>query len=182
MTAPRATALSLGEPAPEFSLPATDGETYSLASFADAPLLTIVFLANHCPYVSSWEERLTTLARDYADRGVRFAGVSSNDADKQPKDSFEAMGRRAAEQHYPFPYLYDEDGAVARAFGATRTPEVYLFDSDRILRYHGAIDSDWEEGEDRDEYLRNALDALLAGQSVPVAETHATGCVIKTKI
>ena len=101
---------------------------------------------NHCPYVSSWEDRLIAIAREYASRGVRFAGISSNDASKQPKDSFEAMGRRVQEQSYPFPYLYDEDGRVARSFGATRTPEVFLFDADRALRYHGAIDSDWEEG------------------------------------
>jgi peroxiredoxin len=181
MTETRSSTLAPGDSAPDFSLPATDGKTYSLPDFAGASAFSVVFLANHCPYVSSWEERLTAIAREYGDRGVRFAGISSNDASKQPKDSFEAMGRRVQEQHYPFPYLYDEDGAVARSFGATRTPEVFLFDRDSVLRYHGAIDSDWEEGDDRDEYLRDSLDAVLAGQPIETAETRAVGCVIKTK-
>jgi peroxiredoxin len=181
MTAPELSTLAVGDSAPNVTLPATDGRTFASDSFDDARALAIVFLANHCPYVSAWEERLVHTAREYEKRSVRFAAISSNDVERLPKDSFEAMGRRATEQDYPFPYLYDEDGSVARAFGATRTPEVFLFDAEKILRYHGAIDSDWEESEGREEYLREALEALLNQQKVRVPETKPIGCVIKPK-
>jgi peroxiredoxin len=180
MTAPQL-ALALGDSIPDFSLPATDGQTYEPNSFSGSQALAVIFLANHCPYVSAWEDRLLAVAREYEARGARFVAISSSDTDKQPKDSFEEMGRRVMEQNYPFPYLYDEAGAVARAFGATRTPEVFLFDHHGLLRYHGAIDSDWEESEGREEYLREALDAVLGGATVKVPETKPIGCVIKTK-
>jgi peroxiredoxin len=181
MTAPDLASLALGDSIPDFILPATDGKRYGPDSFSDSQALAVVFLANHCPYVSAWEDRLTAIAREYETRGARFAAISSGDAERQPKDSFEEMRRRATEQNYPFPYLYDEDGSTARAFGATRTPEVFVFDAEGVLRYHGAIDSDWEESEARDEYLRDALESVLSGQPVSLAETRPIGCVIKSK-
>jgi peroxiredoxin len=169
-------ALALGSPAPDFALPATDGQRYTLATFQAENLLTIIFSANHCPYVAAWEDRMIALGAEFGGRNVGFAVVSSLDATKYPLDSFAEMAKRAHEKHYPFPYLYDESQAVARAFGATRTPEVFVFDADRRLRYHGAIDSDFEEGENREHYLRDALTALLAGESPAIAQTPPLGC------
>lgn len=171
--------LTIGDKAPAFSLPATDGNTYSLTSFADKPFLVVIFSANHCPYVGSWEDRMIAIGREYAQRGVAFVLISSNDATRIPQDSFEQMRKRAEERGYPFPYLYDEDQSVARRFGATRTPEVFLFDQDRTLVYHGAIDSDYEESAGMQSYLREALTSLLGSRPVPVSETPLVGCTIK---
>jgi peroxiredoxin len=171
--------LALGEKAPTFELPATDGRTYSLASFRDKPFLAVVFLANHCPYVAAWEDRIIAIGNEYAHRGVAFAAISSNDASKIPQDGPDEMRKRAQEKGYPFPYLYDEDQTVARSFGATRTPEVFVFDQERLLRYHGAIDSDFEESAGMENYLREALNRLLTGQSVFLPETPPVGCTIK---
>jgi peroxiredoxin len=180
MTAPQTTALILGESAPAFALPDPDGRLHALDAM-DGGAVVLLFLSNHCPYVASWEERIIGAAREYGEKGVRFVAISSNDVTRYPKDGPEAMKERAADSGYPFPYLYDEDGAVARAFGATRTPEVFVLDGERRLRYRGAVDSSWDEDDDRDEYLRNALSALLAGGEVEVAETPAVGCPIKTR-
>src|SRR5947209_16996654 len=110
--------LALAERAPDFDLPATDGKRYSLSSFPEGSPLCIVFLANHCPYVASWDDRLVSIAQDYSARGVAIAGTSASDVSKFPQDSPEEMAKRG----YPFPYLYDETQATARAYGATRTP------------------------------------------------------------
>lgn len=181
MTASGTAALAPGDAAPPFSLPATDGRTYTLESMAGASAAIVVFLANHCPYVASWEDRLVAIAREYADRGVRVLAVSSNDVTRFPQDGPEEMARRVVEAGYPFPYLFDEDGAVARAFGATRTPEVFLFDPAQRLAYHGAIDSDWEESAAVEPYLRQALEAVLRGAEPEPADTHPTGCIIKPR-
>ena len=173
--------LTIGQKAPAFELPATDGRTYSRNSFKDTPFLVIVFLANHCPYVSAWEDRIVAIAQEFRRWDIAFAGISSNDAEKFPQDSFEEMRKRAEEKRYPFPYLYDEDGSVAHAFGATRTPEVFVFDQERLLRYHGAVDSDFEESSGMENYLRDALNRLRTGQTVFLPETPPLGCVIKTK-
>ena len=173
--------LALGQEAPDFDLPAIDGQRYSLASFEQKPVLVIIFSANHCPYVGSWEDRMIALGKEFGERGVAFALISSNDAEKFPQDSFEEMRKRAEERSYPFPYLYDETQAAAREYGATRTPEVFLFDEKRVLRYHGAIDSDYEEGPDLQPYLRNALEQVLGGQEVTTAETPAVGCSLKLR-
>ncbi len=172
-------ALRLGQHVPPFSLPATDGQTYSLDSFRDDRFLVVFFLANHCPYVSSWEDRIVAIGKEFASRGVGFVGISPNDAAKYPQDAPEEMRKRAEEKGYPFPYLHDETQAVGRAFGATRTPEVFVFDEERHLVYHGAVDSDWEESSGMENYLRLALDRLLTGQSVFLPETPPVGCKIQ---
>ncbi len=169
-------ALSLGDPAPDVSLPATDGQRYSLASFRDWHCVVVVFLANHCPYVGSWEDRLIALAREYDERDVAFVAISSSDAATFPADSFDRMRERAEAKDYPFPYLYDEVQLAARIFGATRTPEVFVFDQDGTLQYHGAIDSDFDEGPDTEPYLRNALEEILAGATISLANTPPVGC------
>jgi hypothetical protein len=134
---------------------------------------------NHCPYVQAWEGRLSSIARDYADRKVRVAAVNSNDAASYPEDSFEEMQKRAQAQGFAFDYLYDEPQAVARELGAERTPEVFLFDRDRRLVYHGAIDDSRDEDGVGHQYLRDALDAILSGEEPAVSETPAVGCTVK---
>ncbi len=173
--------LSLGSPAPQFELPGVDGRTHSLDDYADALALALVQSCNHCPYVQAWEGRMMELQRDYGPRGFRLVAVSSNDAESYPEDSFEQMRVRAQRQSFNFDYLYDEDQEVARALGAQRTPEVFLFDRDRRLVYHGAIDDSRDERSVGTRYLRDALEAVLAGEEPPIAETPAVGCTVKWK-
>ena len=170
---------ALGAEAPQFDLPGVDGQSHSLDSYADANVLVLVQSCNHCPYVQAWEGRLSAIASDYADRGVRLVAVNSNDAVSHPEDSFEEMQKRSREQGFTFEYLYDEPQAVAQALGAERTPEVFVYDRDRRLRYHGAIDDNRDETGVSQQYLRDALDALLAGSDPAVAETPAVGCTVK---
>lgn len=174
--------LALHERLVPFTLPATDGSTVSSDQFADAPVLGVIFWCNHCPYVQAWEDRLIALQREYAGRGVRLVMISSNDPVAYPDDSFTAMQARAREKAYPFPYLFDETQEVARAFGATRTPEVFLFDRTRTLRYHGAPDDNVEDpAAVTRRYLRDAIEALLAGRDPATAATPPRGCTIKWK-
>jgi peroxiredoxin len=169
----------LGAEAPQFDLPGVDGQSHSLDSYADANVLVLVQSCNHCPYVQAWEGRLSAIASDYADRGVRVVAVNSNDVVSHPEDSFEEMQKRSREQGFTFEYLYDEPQTVAQTLGAERTPEVFVYDRDRQLRYHGAIDDNRDETGVSQQYLRDALDALLAGSDPAVAETPAVGCTVK---
>jgi len=172
--------LRIGDPMPTFSLPGVDDRTYSPEDFRDAEILVVIFSCNHCPYVKAYEDRMIRIAKDYADRGVQFVLINANDPEQYPDDSFDNMKLRAREKGYPFPYLFDASQNVPRAFGAGRTPEVFVFDRDRRLRYRGAIDDAWDDpGAVKQAYLRQALDALLRGQEPPVTETPAVGCTIK---
>jgi peroxiredoxin len=174
-------ALELGKPIVEFALPAVDGKTYSPADFADKPVLVVAFWCNHCPYVKAYEDRTIALAKEFAEK-VAFVAINANDAVKYPEDSFEHMQQRAKEKGYPFPYLHDESQEVARAYGATRTPQFFVFDSNRVLRYHGRLDDNWENpAEVKQQYLRDALNALLNGQEPPVTQTEPVGCSVKWK-
>jgi peroxiredoxin len=171
--------LALGSPAPDFALPGVDGATHTLAGYADAKALVLVQYCNHCPYVLAWEDRLAAIAVDYAGRGVRVVAVSSNDVEAYPEDSFEKMQEHAELKRFPFDYLYDESQEFARTLGSERTPEVFVFDHERILRYHGAIDDNRDDRQVEQTYLRDALDALLEGRDPQVAETPAVGCSVK---
>ncbi len=171
--------LALGAQAPPFELPGVDGQSHALGDYAEAPALALVWSCNHCPYVRAWEGRMIAIQRDYADRGVRLVAVSSNDAESYPEDSFDEMRARARREGFNFDYLYDEDQSIARAYGPERTPEVFLFDADRRLVYHGAIDDSRDEQAVRRHYLRDALDAVLAGEDPPVADTPPVGCSVK---
>jgi peroxiredoxin len=173
--------LTLGTTAPEFVLPGVDGRDRTLADYADADVIVLIQSCNHCPYVQAWEGRMSAIQRDYADRGVRLVAISSNDAGSYPEDSFEEMGKRAKRERFAFDYLYDEDQAVARALGSERTPEVFVFDRDRRLVYHGAIDDSRDEPSVTKHYLREALDAVLAGDAPAVTDTPAVGCTVKWK-
>lgn len=165
--------------APAFDLPGVDGRNHTLEEYADAPVLVLIQSCNHCPYVLAWEGRINDLAREYADRGVRFVAINSNDAQAYPQDSFEAMVEHAREAGYVFDYLYDESQEVARALGSERTPECFVYDAERRLVYHGAVDDNREEHAVTQRYLRDAIEAVLAGTAPPVAETPPVGCTVK---
>lgn len=167
--------LALGSSAPEFSLLGVDGEEHSLASYADASLLALIQSCNHCPYVLAWEGRMIEVQRDYAARGVRLVAVNSNDASRYPDDSYERMVEHANEKGFNFDYLHDPEQQLVRALGAERTPEVFLFDRDRRLVYHGAIDDNRDEAKVSRRYLRDALD----GTAPSLTETAPVGCSVK---
>jgi peroxiredoxin len=170
---------ALAQTAPQFTLPGVDGRDHSLDDYGDAPLLALVQSCNHCPYVQAWEGRLIAVQRDYADRGLRVVAISSNDVAAHPEDSLEQMRIRSQQQGFNFDYLYDESQDIARALGSERTPEVFLYDAGRRLVYHGAIDDNRDETAVTTDYLRDALDAVLAGQSPAVADTPPVGCTVK---
>jgi len=177
------TTLPLGTVAPGFSLPECRGGTVSLEDFSKAPVLLVIFMCNHCPYVKHVQKTLAALVKEYQGRGAAAVGISSNDIVSHPDDSPEAMARVAREIGYTFPFLYDESQEVARAYGAVCTPEFFLFGAQRKLVYHGQMDSSRPgnnipvTGED----LRRALDAALAGKSVPGEQRPSIGCGIKWK-
>jgi peroxiredoxin len=168
--------LAPGHLAPDFSLPDTDGHEHSPNG---APATVVVFTCNHCPYALAWQGRLEAAARDYTERGVRFLAINSNDSERYPRDSYEAMQARVASEDWPMPYLRDSSQEVARSYGAKTTPDVFVLDSERRLRYRGAPDSDYDDASQRAAWLRDALDAVLAGTEPSPAETKPVGCSIK---
>lgn len=178
MTTQEIETLTIGARCPDFSLPGIDGQTYSLDSFKDQQLLVVLFLSTHCPYVGAWDDRIAAIPRQFADRGVGFVGINSSDLGPE---GLESMRQRAEKAGYPFPYLQDTDQSVARGFGATRTPEVFLFNAERRLAYHGAIDSDYEESAGMTNYLREALHRLVEGSTVDLPTTPPVGCRIKLR-
>lgn len=182
------TELHIGDAAPDFNLPGVDGKNHQLADFAGAKLLLVIFTCNHCPTAQAYESRIIQLHKDYQERGVALVAISPND-DQALRldelgytdlgDSFEDMKLRAAERGFEFPYLYDgETQDTALAYGVVATPQVFLFDADRKLRYVGRID-DSEVKTVQSHDARNAIDALLAGQPVPVETTRTFGCSTK---
>jgi peroxiredoxin len=128
-----------------FELPGVDDRRHALAEYADKEAIAVVFTCNHCPYARAWEDRLVDIQADYADRGVQLLAISANDAKNYPADSFPRMKERSEEKGFNFPYLYDESQEVARAYGAERTPEIFLFDKGGTLRYHGTVDDNYDD-------------------------------------
>lgn len=174
-------ALEIHAPCPAFELPGTDDKTHALSSITD-DVLVVVVSCNHCPYVIAYEPRIVALAKEYAPSGVAWVAVNANDATRYPDDGMQPMKVRARERGFPFPYLRDDSQAFVRALGARFTPEVFVFDKERKLRYHGRIDDNHRDASQITSHdLRNALDALLAGKDPPVLETVAFGCSIKWK-
>lgn len=177
------TMLPLGTTAPDFSLKDTDGATVSLSDFKKSKALLIVFMCNHCPYVKHVAPELQKLAVEYQAKGVAVVGISSNDVDGYPDDSPEKMVEEKAARGYTFPYLYDADQSVAKAYHAACTPDFYVFDSDQQLVYRGQMD-DSRPKTDRPVTaadLRAALDAVLAGEEPSETQTPSIGCNIKWK-
>ncbi len=177
------TMLPLGTVAPDFKLPDTTGKIISLADFKDKAALLVIFMCNHCPYVVHIRAGLSQLARDYAAKNASIVGISSNDAKNYPADSPAKMKEEVKSAGYIFPYLYDETQAVAKAYRAACTPDIFLFDKDRKLVYRGQFDASRPgnntpvTGKD----LRAALDDVLAGKAVSEYQTASIGCNIKWK-
>ncbi len=173
--------LKIGSLAPDFNIPAIDGKKYSLNTFADKKALVIVFSCNHCPYVQAYEDRIIEIQKDYS-KDVQVVAISSNEDINYPEDSFENMKARAEIKKFNFPYLHDETQNIAKAYDVTHTPEIFLFDKERKLVFHGKIDDNWQEPQNvKSKYLRNAIDELLSGKQISVPETFTIGCTIKWK-
>jgi peroxiredoxin len=177
------TMLPLSTKAPDFALPATDGTTVALADFKNAPALVVVFMCNHCPFVIHIREALAAFARDVQSKGVVVVGINSNDVENTPDDSPEKMKQEVADQGYTFPYLYDENQEVAKAYRAACTPDFYLFDGAQELVYRGQFDAS-RPGSDvpvTGVDLRRAVDTLLAGDPHAADQQPSIGCNIKWK-
>ena len=177
------TMLPLGTNAPEFALKDTSGKRVSIADFADAKVLLVAFICNHCPYVKHLRTPLISLAREYMPRGLAVVAINANDADNYPDDSPAMMIEEVKRIGYPFPYLYDETQEVAKAYHAACTPDFFLFDENRTLVYRGQFDESRpgnnKQASGRD--LREALDAALAGNPPVEVQKPSMGCNIKWK-
>ena len=172
--------LQLGSQAPDFQLPATDGKTYKLSDFDDVDVLVIFFTCNHCPYVIGSDEVTRGTAEKFAPEGVRFVGINSNSKNTYAEDDFEHMVARMEEHKFPWLYLYDEPQAVAKAYGALRTPHFYVFDKDRRLIYTGrGVDNPRDASRIKVNDLERALEEHLAGRPVSVPLTNPIGCNVK---
>ncbi|GAB4500121.1 MAG: hypothetical protein OHK0019_38130 [Saprospiraceae bacterium] len=172
----------VGDTAIDFKLKNVDGKMVSLASIKDAKGYVVIFTCNACPYAKAYEDRIIALHNKYASLGYPVVAINPNDKDVQPADSYDKMKERAKEKKFPFNYLYDETQEIAKTYGATRTPHVYLLDKNRVVRYIGAIDDNSESASDvKEKYLENAIDALRDGKDVAIKETKAVGCSIKWK-
>jgi hypothetical protein len=171
----------VGEQAPPLELPDPHGRAHALPQPGEASATVVIWTCNHCPYALGWHDRLVEVAREYAPRGVAFLAVNSNDAERYPRDSLEAMRERVEAEDWPFPYLHDESQRAARAWAAQVTPHLYVLDGGLRIRYEGAPDADHMEPAQDAAWLRAALDAVLAGERPDPEATTPVGCSIKWK-
>jgi alkyl hydroperoxide reductase subunit AhpC len=171
--------VSVGEKAPSFEgIPAVQGKQDASLSLGDIKedVVVLVFLANHCPVVTAYEDRIIDFADDYKGKGVKVVGVSVNDLDS---DRLPAIKERVQDKGYNYVYGYDVSQQIGRDYGATNTPQFFVLDKDRVIRYMGAMDDSMNEGKVTKTYLRDAVDALLAGESIETSETRPVGCSVK---
>jgi peroxiredoxin len=171
--------VSVGDKAPEFAgIPAVKGTTDTSLSLSDIKedVVVLVFLANHCPVVTAYEDRINDFATDYSGKSVKVVGVSVNDLDS---DRLPAIKVRVQEKAYPYVYGYDGSQKIGRDYGATNTPQFFVLDKERNIRYMGALDDSQNESRVTKTYVRDAVDALLKGESVEVSETRPVGCGVK---
>jgi peroxiredoxin len=182
ITSAQTGSLAPGSAAPGFNLKNVDGQMVALSTFAGKKAVVVVFASNYCPYSQAYQNRLISLQKEYGSQGVQFVLINSNDAKKQPQDSYENMQTRAKEKSYPFPYLRDESQQVAKDYGANRTPEAFLIVGDHVV-YRGRIDDNTEENQVKVRDLKNGLDLVLAGtpDKIDPKQTKAFGCTIKWK-
>jgi peroxiredoxin len=172
--------LSLGSAAPNFNLPATDGQTYSLESFASAKVLVVFFTCNHCPYVLGSDEVTRQTAEKYKDRGVVFVGINSNSENTHPEDSFEHMVKRMEQHRFPWVYLRDQEQTAAKDYGALRTPHFFVFDSGRKLVYTGrGVDNPRDTSKMTVNDLDRVLEELTTGCEISIPLTNPIGCNVK---
>lgn len=172
--------LSLGAHAPDFTLPSTDGKTYSLEDFHNANILVIFFTCNHCPYVIGSDEITRQTVEHFKNRGIKWVGINSNSKHSYPEDSFEKMVERMNVHHFPWIYLYDESQDVARKYGALKTPHFYVFDKDRTLIYCGrGVDSPRDTSKMTINNLEMAIEEHLTGKKISIPLTNPIGCNIK---
>jgi len=171
--------FELGDRVPAFTLDDTEGAAHAVPADPAPPATVLVVTCNHCPYVIAWNPRLRAVADDFASRDVRFLAINANDAARYPADSPAAMKRFVEDQKWPIPYLYDDSQDVARALDAQVTPHVFVLDAEQRLRYRGAPDADHGDPSQDARYLRDALDAILAGREPNSADTRARGCSVK---
>jgi peroxiredoxin len=173
--------LTVGDKAPPFELPDTEGAVVPLEPEQHAATV-VVFTANSCPFARAWHDRIQAVARDYADRDVAVLQLISNDDADHPEDSVEAMRKRVAEGELAGPFLRDADQSAAQAYGATATPEVFVLDREGVVRYHGAPDGDHDDPGQNAGWLRDALDDLLASREVRRPITSPAGCSMKWRV
>lgn len=175
----------VGDKAKDFKLKNVDGKMVSLADYKSAKGFIVVFTCNHCPFAKAYESRVIDLDKKYASQGYPVVAINPNDPKIEAEDSFDNMVQRAKEKHYTFPYLFDQTQENAMAYGATRTPHVYVLSkkgSDLIVEYIGAIDDNSEDPSAvKEKYVENAVNALLQGKKVTTTSTKAIGCTIKWK-
>jgi peroxiredoxin len=175
-------ALPIGASMPmaDVKMKSVDGTERTLVDVKKPAGTLVVFTCNHCPFAKMWETRIVELGNTYAAKGVGVVAVNANDPKVAPEDGFDVMQQRAKERGMQFPYVVDATSNLARAFGATRTPEAFLFDKDGKLVYHGTIDDNGEDAARVEKpYLKNALESVVNGQDVAVKETKSIGCGIK---
>lgn len=174
--------LHIGTKAHNFSLPAVDGNVYSLNDFADKDVFCLIFTCNHCPYVKAVEDRINDIAKKYSGSSFALVCINANDPAVYPEDSFEEMKKRATEKGFVFPYLHDESQNTAMMYDAVCTPDIYLYDKDRVLRYRGRIDDNWkDESAVKHRDLERAIELLLAGKEIDFEMVPSMGCSIKWK-
>lgn len=174
--------IPFAEKAHDFALPGIDGKNYSLADFKDKKILVMVFMCNHCPYVAACWDRLIALQNEFGARGVQFVGINANDASDYPEDSFEKMKEYARAKGHNFPYLRDESQEIAKKYNAICTPDIFVYDENRELSYHGRIDDNWkDETKITRRELAEALESLIAGKKPSKDQKPSMGCSIKWK-
>lgn len=172
--------LKIGDKAPDFKLPGTDGITYKLSDFKSSGVLVIFFSCNHCPYVISSEEDIRAIAEKYMSLGVEFVAINSNSSNTYPEDDYPHMVERMDDNNFPWVYLHDTTQDVALAYGALRTPHFYVFDHERKLIYTGrAVDNPRDIAHVTKRDLEQALDEYLAGKKITVPVTNPIGCNVK---
>jgi peroxiredoxin len=174
--------LEIGKPCPPFSLPSVDGRRYELASFDKSQALLVAFICNHCPYVLAIEDRLLQIARSFSVEELQTVAICSNDWAQYPEDAPDKLLERSLRKEFGFPYLIDENQAVAHRFDAVCTPDLFLYDHERKLFYHGRIDDSWKDASKAtSNEMHYAIELLLAGEDPPLEQHPTIGCSIKWK-
>jgi len=177
-----AAALQPGQTAPQrdVKMRNVDGRQLSIADIAGGKGTLVIFTCNHCPWAKAWETRIVALGNTYQERGIGVIAINANDPTEHAEDGYDDMVKHAKQRDYKFPYVVDSGSTVARAFGAERTPEAYVFDATGVLVYHGTIDDNAENASAvKQHFLGDALEAVANGKPVGLQETKALGCTIK---